>query len=71
MANPQFDLLESKVTGLLRLHRQLVSENRKLRRRLEEQEREVLRMRENDERTQVLKKALLERIDKLLKDVDH
>jgi hypothetical protein len=62
----EFDLLESKVAGLLRLHRDLVSENRRLRLKLEEQNRELGRLRDEREGTQKLKQTLLEKIDKLL-----
>ena len=62
----EFDLLESKVAGLLRLHRDLVSENRRLRLKLEEQNRELARLREERDGTQKLKLTLLEKIDQLL-----
>ena len=62
----EFDLLESKVAGLLRLHRDLVSENRRLRLKLEEQNRELSRLREEREGTRKIKATLLEKIDKLL-----
>lgn len=61
-----FDLLETKVAGLLKMHRELVSENRRLRSKLEEQNRELVRLREERDNTQRLKKALLARIDAML-----
>lgn len=64
----EFDLLESKISGLLRLHRDLVSENRRLRLKLEEQNREVSRLKDEREQTNRVKQTLLERIDKLLGD---
>jgi hypothetical protein len=69
MALAQFDILESKVSGLLKLHRELVAENRKLRKRLEEQGRELAGIRQQEEQTRLIKKNLLERIDKLLEHV--
>lgn len=62
----EFDLLENKVAGLLKMHRELVSENRRLRLKLEEQGRELARLRDERDNTQRLKKTLLARIDALL-----
>lgn len=61
-----FDLLETKVAGLLKMHRELVSENRRLRLKLEEQNRELARLRDERDNTQRIKKTLLSRIDALL-----
>ena len=62
----EFDLLESKVAGLLRLHRDMVTDNRRLRAKIEEQSRELGRLREEREQTQRAKQSILERIDKLV-----
>jgi hypothetical protein len=67
----EFDLLEAKVAGLLKLHRDLTSENRRLRLKLEEQSRELARLREDRERTLQLKQTLLGRIDQLLGDAEE
>lgn len=62
----EFDLLESKVAGLLRLHRDMVTDNRRLRTKIEEQSRELARLREEREHTQRAKQSILERIDKIV-----
>ncbi len=67
----EFDLLESKVAGLLRLHRELIAENRRLRTKLEESVRELQAIRAEREQTDLLKGALLERLDRALKELDE
>ena len=62
----EFDLLESKVTGLLRMHHELVSENRRLRSKMEELTRETTALRAQREQTEQIKKALMERLDRLI-----
>ena len=62
----EFDLLESKVTGLLRMHHELVSENRRLRAKMEELTREATALRPQREQTEQIKKALVERLDRLI-----
>ncbi len=65
----EFDLLEAKVEGLLHIHQDLVAENRRLSRQVEELTAAVARLHDEREQTQLLKHALLERIDRLVKEL--
>ena len=66
----EFDLLENKVEGLLSLHRDLAAENRRLTGELASVREELAVLREEREQTLVLKQAIIERLDRLLKEWD-
>jgi hypothetical protein len=65
----EFDLLEKKVAGLLRLHRELIADNRRLRVKLEDQAREVQALHDARANTELLKGTLTQRLDRVLKEL--
>ena len=64
----EFDLLENKVEGLLTLHRDVAAENRRLTSELAVVRKELASLREEREQTIILKQAIIERLDRLLKE---